>query len=86
MKYIIKHGSIAACQIVILPDGREVRVTDSQEPDKAKDSLPLEVRSQVNRQFGTVFSLPYAARQAFIDNSVPFEVEVAEVEVQHEQI
>lgn len=81
MKYIIKQGSIAACQIVVLPDGREVRVTNSQEPDKAKDSLPLGVRAQVNRQFGTVFSLPYASRQAFINNSVPFEVEVAEVEV-----
>jgi hypothetical protein len=81
MKYIIKHGSIAACQIVVLPDGREVRVTDSQEPDRAKDSLPLEVLAQVNRQFGTVFSLPYASRQAFIDNSVPFEVDVEEVEV-----
>ena len=81
MKFIIKHGSIAACQIVILPDGREVRVTDSQEPDRAKDGLPLEVLAQVNRQFGIVFSLPYASRQAFIDNSVPFEVEVFEDEV-----
>ena len=81
MKYIIKHGSIAACQYVILPDGKQVTVTDSQEPDKAKDSLPLEVRAQVNRQFGIVFSLPYASRQAFIDNSVPFEVEVS-----HEQV
>jgi hypothetical protein len=86
MKYIIKHGSIAACQIVVLPDGREVRVTNSNEPDRAKDDLPLEVRAQVNRQFGIVFSLPYASRQAFIDNSVPFEVEAAEVEVQHEQV
>lgn len=76
MKYIIKHGSIAACQIVVLPDGREVTVTNSQEPDRAKDSLPLEVLAQVNHQFSLVFSLPYASRQAFIDNSVAFEVEV----------
>ena len=76
MKYIIKHGSIAACQIVILPDGREVRVTNSNEPDRAKDDLPLEVRAQINRQFGIIFSLPYNQRQAFIDNSIPFEVEV----------
>jgi len=82
MKYIIKHGSIASCQIVVLPDGREVRVTDSKEPDKAKDNLPLEVLAQVNRQFGIIFSLPYASRQAFSDNSVPFEIEVSEVEVQ----
>jgi hypothetical protein len=81
MKYIIKHGSIAACQVVVLPDGREVRVTNSNEPDRDKDSLPVEVLAHVNRQFDTVFSLPYAARQSFIDNSVPFEVEVAELEV-----
>lgn len=80
MKYIIKHGSIAACQIVVLPNGREVRVTNSQEPDRVKDDLPLEVLAQVNHQFGIVFSLPYAARQAFIDNSLPFEVEVFEDE------
>ena len=84
MKYIIKHGSIAACQLVVLPDGREVAVTNSQEPDRAKDSLPLEVLAQVNHQFSLVFSLPYTLRQAFIDNSVPFEVEVTEVEVTHE--
>lgn len=82
MKYIIKHGSIAACQIVVLPSGREVVVTDSKEPDRNKDSLPLEVLAQVNRQFGIIFSLPYASRQAFIDNSVPFEIEVSEVESQ----
>lgn len=82
MKYIIKHGSIAACQIVVLPNGREVVVTDSKEPDRNKDSLPLEVLAQVNRQFGIIFSLPYASRQAFIDNFVPFEIEVSEVEVQ----
>lgn len=76
MKYIIKHGSIAACQYVTLSNGKQVTVTDSQEPDMDKDSLPLEVLAQVNRQFGIVFSMPYAARQAFIDNSVPFEVEV----------
>ena len=78
MTYTIKHGSIAACQIIVLPDGREVRVTDSQEPDRAKDSLPLEVRAYINRQFGTIFSLPYSSRQAFIDNSVPFEIEIQE--------
>lgn len=78
MKYTIKHSSIAACQIVVLPDGREVRVTDSQEPDRNKDGLPLEVRAYINRQFGIIFSLPYASRQGFIDNSVPFEIEIQE--------
>lgn len=78
MKYIIKHGSIAACQVVVLPDGKEVRVTDQKEPDRAKDCLPLEVRAYINRQFGIIFSLPYASRQAFIDNSVPFEIEIQE--------
>lgn len=76
MKYTIKHGNIAAVQYVTLPDGREIMVTDSKEPDKEKDALPLPVLAAVNRQFGIIFSLPYAQRQAFIDSSIPFEIEV----------
>lgn len=78
-KYTIKHGSIAAVQYVILPSGDQVTVTyalDGSERELPK--LPLEVQAVVNRQFGTIFSLPYNSRQAFIDNSIPFEVEVAE--------
>lgn len=78
-KYIIKHGSIAAVQYVTLPSGDKVTVTyalDGSEKELLK--LPLEVQAAVNRQFGTIFALPYDSRQAFIDNSITFEVEVTE--------
>jgi hypothetical protein len=78
-KYIITHGSIAAVQYVTLPDGDKVTVTyalDGSERELPK--LPLEVQAAVNRQFGTIFSLPYDSRQGFIDNSIPFQVEVSE--------
>ncbi len=77
MKYTIRHGSIAAVQHVTMPNGDVWDITDSQEdPDKWK--LPVEVQAAVNRQFGIIFALPYGRRQAFIDNSVPFEVEVTQ--------
>jgi hypothetical protein len=77
MKYTIRHGSIAAVQHVTMPNGDVWDITDSQEdPDKWK--LPLAVQAAVNRQFGIIFALPYERRQAFIDNSVPFEVEVTQ--------
>lgn len=77
MKYIIKHGSIAACQYVTMPDGHTLVVTDSTDEPNLK-FLPLEVKAAVNRQFGIIFSLPYEKRQDFIDNSIAFEVEVTE--------
>lgn len=77
MKYTIRHGSIAAVQHVTMPNGDVWDITDSQEdPDKWK--LPLAVQAAVNRQFGIIFALPYERRQGFIDNSIPFEVEVTE--------
>ena len=76
MKYTIKHGAIAACQYVTMPNGQTLTVTDSIDEPNLK-YLPLEVKAAVNRQFGIIFSLPYDARQNFIDNSIPFEVEVA---------
>jgi hypothetical protein len=76
--YTIRHGSIAACQYVTRPDGTVAYVTDSKEPDREKDTLPLPVLAAVNRQFGIIFSLPYAQRQGFIDSSVPFTVEADE--------
>jgi hypothetical protein len=77
MKYTIRHGSIAAVQYVTMPNGDVWDITDSQEdPDKWK--LPLAVQAAVNRQFGIIFALPYERRQGFIDNSVPFEVEVTQ--------
>lgn len=76
-KYTITHGSIASVQYVTLPSGNKVTVTDARDGSERELSrLPLEVQAAVNRQFGTVFALPYNSRQAFIDNSIPFEVEV----------
>jgi len=78
-KYTITHGSIAAVQYVTLPNNDKVTVTyalDGSERELPK--LPLEVQAAVNRQFGTIFALPYDSRQAFIDNSIPFDVEVTE--------
>ena len=72
--YTIKHASIAAVQYVICPDGSKLTVTDSKE-DPVIGKLPLEVQAAVNRQFGIVFSLPYASRDDFVNNSVPFDVE-----------
>ena len=78
-KYTIKHGSIAAVQYVILPDGSQVTVTDAKDGSELElKRLPLEVQAVVNRQFGIILHLPYTSRQAFLDNSVPFEVEVTE--------
>jgi hypothetical protein len=76
-KYIIKHGSIAAVQYVVLPDGSQVTVTDAKDGSELElKRLPLEVQAVVNRQFGIILHLPYTSRQAFLDNSVPFEIEV----------
>jgi hypothetical protein len=78
-KYIITHGSIAAVQYVTLPNNDKVTVTyalDGSERELPK--LPLEVQAAVNRQFGAIFALPYDSRQGFIDNSIPFDVEVTE--------
>ena len=76
--FTIRHGSIAAVQYVTRPDGVTVAVTDSREPDRDKDTLPLPVLAAVNRQFGIIFSLPYERRQAFIDASAPFTVDAEE--------
>ena len=78
-KYTITHGSIAAVQYVVLPDGSQVTVTYAKDGSEWElKYLPLEVQAAVNRQFGTIFALPYDSRQAFIDNSIPFDVEVIE--------
>ena len=76
-KYTITHGSIAAVQYVTYPGGNKVIVTDARDGSEMElPKLPLEVQAAVNRQFGTIFALPYDSRQAFIDNSIPFDVEV----------
>lgn len=75
--YTIRHGSIAAVQWVTLPDGKEISVTDAKDGSETQlPKLPLEVRAAINRQFGTVFALPYGMREQFIKDSVPFTVEV----------
>ena len=75
--YTIRHGSIASVQYVTLPDGSEVTVTDAKDgSEKILPALPLEVRAWVNCQFGTIFALPYASREQFIKDSLPFTVEV----------
>jgi hypothetical protein len=74
MKYTIKHGSIAALQYVITPEGEEITVVATKEHQPQFEALPLSVKAAVNRQFGLIFSLPYGERQCFIDNFIPFEV------------
>jgi len=73
MKYKIKHGSIAAVQFVTMPNGKEIAVSDTETNLRF---LPLEVKAAINKQFSIIFSLPYESRQAFIDNSIPFEIDV----------
>jgi len=75
MKYIIKHGSIAAVQFVTMPNGKKITVSDSKDEPNLR-YLPLEVKTEINRQFSIVFSLPYDSREEFIQNSIPFEIDV----------
>jgi hypothetical protein len=87
-KYTITHGSIAAIQYIKTDGQRDIHAIYQSENklpeaylvgDMSKDIwdiLPLEVQSFVNRQFGIIFILPYESRQDFIDNSIPFEIEV----------
>jgi hypothetical protein len=64
---------------VTLPNGDKVTVTDAKDGSEVDlTKLPLEVQAAVNRQFGTIFALPYDSRQTFINNSIPFYVEVLE--------
>ena len=88
-KYTITHGSIAAIQYIKTDGQRDINAIYQSEnkPPEAYPvgdmrenvwkTLPIEVQAVVNRQFGIIFSLPYASRQAFIDNSIPFDVEVS---------
>lgn len=89
-KYKITHGSIAAIQYIKTDGERDISAIYQSEnkPPEAYPvgdmrqnvwgTLPLEVQAAVNRQFGTIFALPYDSRQGFIDNSIPFDVEVTE--------
>jgi len=75
MKYTIKHGSIAAVQFVTMPNGKEITISDSKDERNLR-YLPLEVKEIINRQFDIVFSLPYESREEFVQNSIPFEIDV----------
>jgi len=89
-KYTITHGSIAAIQYIKTDGERDIHAIYQSEnkPPEAYPvgdmrqnvwkTLPLEVQALVNRQFGIIFALPYESRQAFIDDSIPFDVEVTE--------
>jgi hypothetical protein len=88
-KYTITHGSIAAIQYIKTDGERDIHAIYQSEnkPPEAYPvgdmrqnvwkTLPLEVQAFVNRQFGIIFALPYESRQAFIDDSIPFDVEVS---------
>jgi len=87
-KYTITHGSIAAVQYIKTEGEKDIHAIYQSENklpeaypvgDMRQDvwgALPVEVQAAVNRQFGTIFALPYDSRQGFIDNSIPFDVEV----------
>ena len=78
--YTIRHGSIAAVQFVSLPNGKEISVTNATDGSEWQlPKLPIEVRAAVNRQFNIVFALPYASREQFIKDSVPFIVEIEDI-------
>jgi len=88
-KYTITHGSIAAIQYIKTDGEKDIHAIYQSEnkPPEAYpvgdmrqnvwNTLPLEVQASVNRQFGIIFALPYDSRQAFIDDSIPFDVEVS---------
>lgn len=86
MPYTISHGRIAAIQNITTPEGAKISaiyMAEHKQPEAYPEgnmsrdiwqTLPLPVRAAVNRQFGLVFSLPYAGREAFVLSSIPFEV------------
>jgi hypothetical protein len=58
-----------------MPNGKKITVSDSKDEPNLR-YLPLEVKEIINRQFCIVFSLPYDSREEFIQNSIPFEIDV----------
>ena len=75
MKYTIKHGSIAAVQFVTMPNGKKIAISDSKDDPNLR-YLPIEIKALINKQFEIVFSLPYESREEFIQNSIPFEIDI----------
>ncbi len=89
MKYTIKQSRIAAViyvsdengwiwDCVFMSDGKPAEINRRGDSVNRPDDLPLSVRAAVNRQFSILFSLPYAARAATVENSQAFSVECAE--------
>ena len=88
MIYEIKPSNVASMLYVTTPEGFVVCCFDNNEAYHEGnmsgdgklwwESLPLEVRAAVNKQFGIVFSLPYNQRDDFLKSSVPFLVEAME--------
>lgn len=86
MTYTIKQGRIAAVQYIETPAGEHLtavylgeenqpEITHTGDARDIRESLPLPVQAAINRQFGIVFALPYASREAFVLSSQPFTVE-----------
>jgi hypothetical protein len=78
MKYTVTHGSIASVQYITKSNGKKFIIIDSKEDHSLLAKFPLEVQAYVNKQFGIIFSLPYASRESFIQNSIPFEIDIDE--------
>lgn len=86
MRYTIRHGAIASIQYIETDDGQIFDAIFLSEGKPAEihprgimknvaASMPVEVLATVNRNFGTMFALPYERRQGLIDNFVPEIVE-----------
>lgn len=89
MIYTLIPGGISACLEVKLPDGSEISCIYLSETNGVVvgvgndgralfNALPFKVRAEVNKHFGTVFSLPLESRGTYLHSCVPFEVEVAD--------
>lgn len=90
MKYIIRQSSIASLIHVIDETGNQTDcffMAENKQPEAYPDgnmrgdgvdaweALPLEVRANVNRQFGALFSLPVSRRNEFVENCVDYVVD-----------
>mgnify|MGYP003649674804 CR=1 FL=1 len=78
MKYTVNHGSIASVQYITKSNGKKFTITDSKDDHSLLAKFPIEVQDFVNSQFEYIFSLPYALRESFIQNSIPFEIDIDE--------
>lgn len=89
MKYKIIPGIAALvhveCELFPMNYGRErtsfIFLADGKPVEKGVgdpvefNDLPLKVRAEINKHFGTVFALPIEARGRYLKDIVPWEVE-----------